>query len=349
MLALGQGVTYYLTVPNRELPVGAEGQVEAHQGGESLRTVLIALVANVLIAVAKTVAAFITGSASMVAEAAHSWADSGNEVFLLLAERRGSRPRDAEHPRGYGRETYVWSLFAAFGLFVAGAVVSIAHGIQQLGAPKMHESYLINYVVLAISFVLEASSFRQALNQTRGEARTWGLHPLAFINRTSNSTLRAVFAEDSAALVGIVLAGAGVGLHELTGSATWDAFGSIAVGLLLGAVAMFLIYRNGQFLVGRGPTGELQGRILQRLLQREEIDRVTYLHLEYVGPTRLFVVAALDLAGEANESDLAVRLRALERSVEDHQLIEDAVFTLATPDEPSLEPGPGTQPARRHS
>lgn len=341
-------MTYYLAMPSREPFEDAENQAEpaegagnrdeSQAGGESLLTVVVALVANVLIAVAKTVAAMLTGSASMVAESAHSWADSGNEVFLLLAERRGSRPRDKDHPRGYGRETYVWSLFAAFGLFVAGAVVSIAHGISELGAPAGRESYLINYVVLAISFALEGGSFRQALKQARGEARSWGLHPLAFINRTSNSTLRAVFAEDAAALVGVVLAAAGVGLHQLTGRPVWDAIGSIAVGVLLGVVAIFLIYRNGQFLVGRGPSDELQDRILRRLLASDQIERVTYLHLEYVGPSKLFVVAAVDLAGDAQESELAVRLRELEASIEDHQLIEDAVLTLSTPAESSMLP-----------
>src|SRR3954465_11474678 len=121
----------------------------------SLVTVLVALAANGLLAVAKSVAAGLTGSAAMVAEAAHSWADAGNEVFLLVAERSGSRPRGDEHPRGYGRATYAWSMVAAFGLFTAGAVVSVWHGVSQLTAEGEETSYLVNYVVLAIALVLE--------------------------------------------------------------------------------------------------------------------------------------------------------------------------------------------------
>lgn len=315
-----------------------EGGADDGAGGESVLTVVVALVANGLIALAKSVAALLSGSASMVAEAAHSWADTGNEVFLLLAERRGSRPRDASHPRGYGRDTYVWSLFAAFGLFMVGAAVSIQHGVQSLTSEAEETDYLLNYVVLAVAFVLEGVSFVQALRQTRGNARRTGMHPLSYINRTSNPTLRAVFVEDSSALAGLVLAALGVLLHELTGNAVWDAIGSIAVGVLLGVVAVFLIRRNHQFLVGEELGPEQRERVLETLLGLPDVDRVTYLHLEFVGPLRFFVVAAVDLTGDDVEHTLAVRLRALERRLEEHASIEDAVLTLSTPDEVSLVP-----------
>ncbi len=318
-------------------------------GGESVLTVIVALAANALIALAKTVAAVITGSASMVAEAAHSWADTGNEVFLLLAERRGARPRDDRHPRGYGRDTYVWSLFAAFGLLSVGAAVSILHGIQHLGAGESEASYRVNYIVLAVAFVLEGTSFLKALRQTAGSARRWGLHPIPYIHQTSNPTLRAVFVEDSSALAGLVLAALGVGLHQITGNAMWDAVGSIAVGVLLAVVALFLISRNHDFLVGESLDPAQVDRVLALLLANPEVDRVTYLHLEYVGPLRFFVVAAVDLTGDDREGALSIRLRRLEARLEAHDAIEDAILTLSTSDEPSLTPKatPG-RPDRRH-
>ena len=304
--------------------------------GGSLLTVLLALGANALIALAKSAVAFFTGSASMVAEAAHSWADAGNEVFLLIAERRAARPPDDTHPLGYGREAYVWSMFAAFGLFTAGAVVSIVHGVQQWSAPEGEANYFWAYVVLAISFVLEGVSFTQAVRQARGVARARGLDAWRYLSRGSDPTLRAVFAEDFSALVGIVIAALGIGLHQLTGNPVYDAIGSICVGVLLGAVALFLISRNRDFLVGQSVDPVTRQRVVATLLAQPGIERVTYLHREFVGPGRVFLVAAVDLLGDAPESEVAWRLRAIEAQVEAHPMVMRAVLTLATPQEPAL-------------
>lgn len=304
--------------------------------GGSLLTVLLALGANALIALAKSAVAFFTGSASMVAEAAHSWADAGNEVFLLIAERRAARPPDDAHPLGYGREAYVWSMFAAFGLFTAGAVVSIVHGVQQWSAPEGEANYFWAYVVLAISFVLEGVSFTQAVRQARGVARARGLDAWRYLSRGSDPTLRAVLAEDFSALVGIIIAALGIGLHQLTGNPVYDAIGSICVGVLLGAVALFLISRNRDFLVGQSVDPVTRQRVVATLLAQPGIERVTYLHLEFVGPGRVFLVAAVDLLGDAPESEVAWRLRAIEAQVEAHPMVMRAVLTLATPQEPAL-------------
>lgn len=305
---------------------------------ESTLTVLVAFGANLLIAVAKSVAALLTGSASMVAEAAHSWADAGNEVFLFVAGRRSARRRDEAHPLGYGKESYVWSMFAAFGLFTAGAVVSIMHGVSELSSTEEDSDYLVAYVVLAVAFVLEGTSFLQALRQARGTARRTRTPLLRSVLRGSDPTLRAVFAEDAAALVGLVVAFLGILLHELTGDAVWDAVGSILVGVLLGVVALVLIDRNRRFLVGERPGPEVRSRVLARLLERPDVARVTYLHLEFVGPSRVYLVAAVDLAGDEREEHVAVALRRLEADLEEHDLVEEAVLTLATPDEPALTP-----------
>ena len=328
----------------------ADESADTHAPGaptsSSLRTVLVAFAANLLIAVAKTIAAVLTSSASMLAEAAHSWADTGNEIFLLIADRRGEKRRDASHPMGFGRETYVWSMFAAFGLFTAGAVVSITHGITELRNPEPASDYLIAYVVLGISLVLESISFSQAVSQARRAAKELNRGFLSYVLNTSNPTLRAVFAEDAAALTGILIAVSGIALHQITGSPTPDAIGSILVGVLLAVVAVFLIDRNRRFLVGQLVPDDLRDRVLRGLLERADIDRVTYLHLEFLGPGRVYLVAAVDMTGDLVEHDLAVALRAVESALEQNDNVEEAVLTLATADEPALTLDRATEPPR---
>jgi cation diffusion facilitator family transporter len=305
-------------------------------GSESLTTVLVALGVNVLVAAAKSAAALITGSASLLAEAAHSWADTGNEVFLLIANRRSRRPPDIAHPFGHGREAYVWSLFAALGLFVAGAAVSVEHGVQELITPEAAGHFAIGYAVLAVSFVLEGISFLQSVRQARPEAASLHRDLIEHVLATSDPTLRAVFAEDSAALAGLFIAAAALAAHQLTGSPVPDAAGSIVVGVLLAAVAVVLINRNRRFLVGQEVDARVRTAIIAALMDAPEVARVTYLWLEIVGPRMILVVGDVDLTGDDAESHLAVRLRALEAKISASPAVAGAVLSLSAPDEPTL-------------
>ena len=310
-------------------PAGADGS-------ESVVTVLVAFAANLLVATAKSVAAGLTGSASMLAEAAHSWADAGNQVLLVVANRRSVRPPDRAHPLGYGREAYVWSLFAALGLFVAGAAVSVTHGVQELISPEPAGDFVVGYVVLAVSFVLEAVSFRQSLRQAKPEAEALQRDLIEHVLATSDPTLRAVFAEDSAALIGLVVAAAALAARQLTGSPTPDAVGSIVVGLLLAVVAVVLINSNRRFLIGQEADPRVRAAAIRALLDEPEVARVTYLRLEIVGPRLVSVVGDVDLTGDDTESHLAVRLRALEEKISASPAVAGAVLSLSAPDEPTL-------------
>ena len=279
----------------------------------------------------------VTGSASILAEAAHSWADTGNEIFLLIAYRRSRRPRDHAHPLGYGREAYVWSLLAALGLFVAGAAVSVTHGVQELLHPEPATNFVVGYVVLAVSFVLEGISFLRSVRQARPTAELMERDLIGAVIGTSDPTLRAVFAEDSAALIGLVIAAFGLGAHQLTGSSTPDAVGSILVGLLLAAVAMFLIDRNREFLIGEEAADpRVRAAAIRALLAQPEVARVTYLRLEFVGPRLVTVIGDVDLTGDDTESNVAVRLRALEAKIDASPAVAGTVLSLSAPDEPSL-------------
>jgi cation diffusion facilitator family transporter len=306
---------------------------EASAGGESTRTVLIAFGANAVVAVAKTVAALISGSASMVAEAAHSWADTGNQIFLMIANRRSARPADHTRPMGYGREAYVWSLLAAVGLFVVGAAVSIWHGITQLiHEPGGHEDYLVAYVVLGIAFVFEGASWLQAVRQLRSEAAELDRDLLEYALETSDPTTRAVFAEDSAALIGLLIAAAGIALHQITGVAAFDAVGSILVGVLLAVIAVVLIDRNRRYLTGEGGSTALHDAAVTRLEQLPDVNKVRFLRLEFIGPKRIFLVASVDLVGDDTEANVARRLRAAEREIERNPYVADALLTVSDPE-----------------
>ena len=278
----------------------------------------------------------LTGSASLVAEAAHSWADSGNEIFLMIANRRARRPPDRAHPFGHGREVYVWSLFAALGLFVAGGVVSVMRGIQEFIHPEPAERFLVGYVVLAVSFALEGTSFLQSVRQARSEARSLQRDLIEHVMATSDPTLRAVFAEDAAALTGLVIA-AGLAAHQLSGSPVPDGIGSILVGVLLGVVAIVLINSNRRFLVGEEADPRVRSAAIQALVEMPEVARVTYLRLEVVGPRMVFVAGDVDLTGDDIESHVAVRLRALEAKICTSPAVAGAVLSLSAPDEPTLE------------
>jgi len=298
--------------------------------------VVIAFLANIAIAIAKTVVALLSGSASLLAEAIHSWADAGNEIFLLVADRKGERGPDREHPVGYGRDAYVWSLFAAVGVFTVGAVLSVVTGVQELLEPDPVSDYTAAYIVLAIAFVLEGISLTQSTRQAKQTAERYRRGTLDYVINGSNPTLRAVIAEDTAALIGLVIAALSILLHQVTGNPMFDAIGSLLIGVLLGVVAILLIGRNRQFLIGASPPPAIRARVIKALLDHHEIERVTYLHLEFVGVGRLFLVAAVDLTGNDREEQIALRLRRLEQELETDEVISNVVLTLSVHDEPSI-------------
>ena len=306
------------------------------QHSASLTTVLIAVGANLIIAIAKTVAAFMTGSASMIAESAHSWADAGNGTLLIVAEKKSVKPADESHPLGYGKESYVWSMIAAFGVFMAGSIVSIYTGITEWNAAESETDYTIGFIILAVAFVLEGFSLVQAYLQSKKHGEAINVSAIGYVVDTSNPTLRGVFFEDLAAVVGLVIAAAAMGMHAYTGQPFWDALGSIVVGLLLGVVAIFLISRNRDFLIGYKVSDRMHSYALSELLNHADIDSVSYLHLEWVGPKKIFMVAAVDIAGNQKEKEIAQKFEDIENLFRCNPIFQEAILTLSVPNAKTL-------------
>jgi cation diffusion facilitator family transporter len=277
----------------------------ASGNGESLTTVLVATVANLVIAVAKLVAGLASGSAAMLSEAVHSFADTATELLLLVAIRRGERAPDRAHPLGYGRETYVWALLAAVSTFVAGAGFAVTHGVHAIQAGGEAEGHFtVNYVILAVAFVLESISLRTALKQVRGKAAAWGTTPGRYLSLTSDTTVKAVALEDSAALVGIVLAAGGLGLEQLTGRAVWDGVASVLIGLLLAVVAAVLGRANLSLLIGRSVPADIRARVRSEVLALPHVTEVGDVLAVYLGPGQMLVAVQVDFDDTASAAEV---------------------------------------------
>lgn len=277
---------------------------EQSENSESVGTVVIAGAANLAIAVAKAVAGLLSGSAAMLSEAAHSVADTTTEVLLFTALRRGAKPADARHPFGYGKESYVWAFLAALFTFMAGAGFSIYQGVHTIVSGEETGSPLVSYIVLAISFVIEGISFIRAARQVRGQAEKWSSTPRRILRYTADTTVKAVFLEDSAALIGLLLAAAGVGLVQLTGSELWDGLASIGIGLLLLVVAGILARTNVSLLVGRAVPPRIHDTIRDELAGLPTVRRVDTLLTMQLGPEDVLVAAKVDFVEDATASDI---------------------------------------------
>ncbi|MFJ4466580.1 cation diffusion facilitator family transporter [Streptomyces sp. NPDC089424] len=275
-------------------------------------TVLVALAANLVIAVAKAVGGVIAGSPALLSEAAHSVADSLNEVFLLAALRRSRRPADRRHPFGYGKERFFWSLLAAVGIFVMGGCFSFFQGVEALakGGEESFGGYLAGMIVLGVALLAEGASLLRALHQLRGQG---------FADGMRDPALRTVVAEDGTAVLGVTLALIGMALHMVTGQVVWEASASLAIGALLVYVAYRLGKEARAQLIGEAADPESSGRIHSLLRAQPEIDSVEALFTMKTGIDTALVAARVDLVPGLDSErveEVAVRIkRSIGRTV----------------------------------
>ena len=289
--------------PTADAPDTAEEQ--------SLRSVLVALAANTAITAAKTFAAIVTGSAALLAEALHSAADAGNELFLIVALRRSGRGPDELHPFGYGAERYFWALLAALGMFVVGGVVSVWRGLQELFNPSEVEAFWIGVAVLLIALVLDGTSRAIASAEVKRRAAARGLTVREYVRESADPTITTVYLEDTADVIGAALALAGLIVHRVTDSAVGDAVASLMIGALLIYIATRLASRNRDLLTNQSVPARYIERLKSELMSDPDVIGVPKMEAVYLGPGEVLVTADIEVGAGADGVAVVKRMRAL--------------------------------------
>lgn len=297
-------------------PIGPSHSAATRRAGRAaghLRSIVVALAANVLVAAAKLAAGLITGSSALLAEAVHSAADSINEVLLWVSIRRGGRPADAEHPLGYGGARFLFAFLATITSFVVGGCVSIGLAIHSLLGGRVIDHFLIAWSVLAVAAVGDGVSLVQTLRQARREAALWNTSTLDYLRGTSEPTLRALAVEDGAALVGVAIAAIGLLVHELGGPSNSDAVASLLIGALLAITAVGLAHPLADLLIGRSLAPARLQKARSIIEHSPAIDHVLNLYALHAAPQEAILTARVHPTAGLSGEQLARLLDELDR------------------------------------
>jgi len=283
--------------------------------GKSHKAIYGALVANLLIAISKFIAAFFTGSSSMLSEGIHSTVDTGNEVLLLLGIKRSSRPADEKHPFGYGNEIYFWSFIVAILIFALGGGFAIYEGVEHILNPRPLTNVIWNYVVLTTAIVFEGSALIIAMkqfNKTRGNKSLYR----ALVD-TKDSSTAAVVIEDTAAIIGLVIAILSVLLGHITGNPYFDGIGSIVIGLLLTGVSVFFALECKSLLIGEGMQEEGIVKI-EKILEEEENVTIYKRPLSlYFGPNEVLINLNVNFRDDLIADEIEATVDRIEQQIKD--------------------------------
>jgi len=277
------------------------------------KAILAALGANLGIAIAKFIGFLVSGSSAMLAESVHSLADTGNQGLLLLGGRRSRKKADETHPFGFGRERYVYAFVVAIILFSIGGVFSLYEGIHKLESHEPLDAPIVPIVILLVAIALESFSFRTAIVESNHSRGTQGW--VAFIRHSKAPELPVVLLEDFAALIGLVLALAGVGLTVLTGDPVFDAIGTICIGVLLVLVAIVLGIETKSLLVGEGANPADAEKIRDAINAHKDVEALIHIKTLYLGPDELLVGAKVAFARTKKLADVAASINAVEKAI----------------------------------
>lgn len=279
----------------------------------SRKVIYIALVGNCLIAITKFVAAFMTGSSAMLSEAIHSGADSGNEILLLYGLRRAKIPADKEYPFGHGKEIYFWSFVVAIVLFAGGAGLSIYKGIDQLVSPVLVKYSYVNYCVICLALIFEGTSWYFALTEFARSKGAWGY--IQAVRRAKDPSVFIVMLEDSAAIIGLVVAFIGILLSHITGSTVYDAAAAVIIGLILAGTAILLASETKSLLIGESANKEVVQGIREIACSCKEIKQVNEVLTMHMGPDFILVNISVDFVDPILATEVEVAVAGLDKAI----------------------------------
>jgi cation diffusion facilitator family transporter len=284
-------------------------------GSSSKRAIIAALAGNSVVAVIKFIAAFMTGSSAMFSEAVHSVVDTGNQVLLLYGMKRAARPADARHPFGYGKELYFWSFVVAILIFGLGAGISVYEGIHKIQDPQPIARPMINYVVLGLAIVFEVAACTVAYREFRKTMGSQGL--LAEVQRSKDPTLFTVLFEDSAAVLGLLVAALGIYLSDALQMPVLDGVASVGIGVILTSTAAMLAYECKGLLTGEATHPEVVAGITQCLEADPGVLTVNELLTLHFGPQEVLLTVSLDFADELTSGGVEESVNRLEATIKD--------------------------------
>ena len=288
------------------------------------RAILAALAANLGIAVAKFVGWAMTGAASMLAEAVHSLADSGNQALLLWGGASAERPATEEHPFGFARERYFWAFVVSLVIFSLGSLFAIYEGVSKLLHPHELTSPMVAVAILVAGIGMEGVSFRTAVVEATKQKKQLGWW--AFIRQTKSPELPVILLEDLGALLGLVVALMGIGLASLTGDPRFDALGSITIGVLLGVIAALLATEMRSLLIGEAATIEDREAIRQSLSQTPSVERVIHMRTQHFGPDQLLVALKVQFEAGLTTEGIVDGINDAERRIRERVPAAKLVF-----------------------
>ena len=281
------------------------------------RSIYAAFTANLLIAISKFVAGLVSGSAALLAEGAHSVADTVNQVFLFVSLPLSKSGPDREHPYGYGKDRFFWSLLVAVGLFVAGAVFSVYEGIMKITDEEGNESFLLGYIVLVAAFVFESGALIVSTREFRQAAREENRSFWDHFKTTRNTTLKVPLYEDAAALTGVIIAVAGLFITQMTGNHVYDGIASIGVGVVLMIVAWELGADSRRLLLGEAVPPEDEKRLRETITSFEEVTDVLRLLTMHLGPNAVLVNAEIHVVDGLDTDQIEELLERITKALRD--------------------------------